>query len=187
MGKNLNSNANNIVFIDRDGVIIEEVFRQDGTFGSIRKLEDLVLKAGILELCSFFQIHGIQTIAVSNQPDLGRNLVDEEFVYKVNNFLLKRLNLNYFLWCPHTELDNCNCRKPKTEMINFIIDNRKGIRHIFFIGDRDTDMEVSNKLNFIGIHLISKKGFWCQDSSHLHAENLGEIEIIIRNFISQLK
>ena len=184
MGNKVIPSSTNLLFIDRDGVIIDEVLRSDGTFGSIRRIEDFNLLLGIIELFDFLSQENFTTVAVSNQPDICRNLVSCNFVRDVNRKLINILKLNLFLWCPHSDVDDCSCRKPKVGMFKSVLSQTQEFTNIFFIGDRDTDMEVCHNLNFIGIHLILGKRQNCMNNTHFHAKTLMEAKEFIAKKIN---
>ena len=179
MGSKVIPSSRNLLFIDRDGVIIDEVLRSDGTFGSIRQIKDFKILLGVVELFDFLRQENFTTVAVSNQPDIGRKLVSSNFVKDVNHKLINILKLNLFLWCPHSDLDKCSCRKPKVGMFKSVLSQTQEFTNIFFIGDRDTDMEVCRNLNFIGIHLILGSRQNCMNNTHFHAKTLMEAKEFI--------
>ena len=57
-------------------------------------------------------------------------------------------------YCPHNDKDNCNCKKPKTGMIDAALkDYNIDIKNSFYIGDSYSDYNLAKKfnMNFYGI------------------------------------
>ena len=178
MGEKITLNPKSLVFIDRDGVLIDEVTREDGTFGSIRLISDFKLKSGVKNFFKFLNKLNVFTVIVSNQSDINKGFISNEFVTKVNRFLIELLNINMALWCPHQISDSCNCRKPKIGMFEQFITKEIKLKNIYFIGDRISDMEVAEKLEIVGIHFITNS-LNCNDK-HFHAKNFNEITQLIK-------
>ena len=70
--------------------------------------------------------------------------------------LLKKegIDILKIYYCPHNDLDKCNCKKPKTGMItNALNDFDIDLTESFYIGDNYNDFELAKKvgLDFYGI------------------------------------
>ena len=64
-----------------------------------------------------------------------------------------RIDKIYF--CPHLEKDNCNCRKPKTGMIeNAIIDFPSiNIKKAYLVGDSSSDIQAGEKIGIKSVRV----------------------------------
>jgi D-glycero-D-manno-heptose 1,7-bisphosphate phosphatase len=61
-------------------------------------------------------------------------------------------------YCPHNDLDGCNCKKPKTGMIDMALkDFEIDLSNSFYVGDSYSDYELAQKFNldFYGIRGIN--------------------------------
>ena len=84
MGKPVSRRSKKLVFFDRDGVILKEVIRSDGTKGSIRLEKEFEYLADVKETFKFCKDSDFFTVLASNQPDISRKLVSSGFVKKIN-------------------------------------------------------------------------------------------------------
>ncbi len=105
------------VFLDRDGVIIEdradyvkswqEVQFIPAAFGAIRKLTEV----------------GIPTIIITNQSAVGRGIITQDFVEKLHTRMLEQIEaaggrIDAVYFCPHNPTEqSCMCRKPLPGML----------------------------------------------------------------------
>ena len=89
MGKPISRSSKKLVFFDRDGVILKEVIRADGTKGSIRLEKEFEYWAYVKETFKFCDDSDFFTVLASNQPDISRKLVSSDFVKKINETILE--------------------------------------------------------------------------------------------------
>ena len=74
--------------------------------------------------------------------------ISKKFVIKINNFIKKKLNLDKVYVCYHDDHHNCNCRKPKTEMIISAAKNWKiNIKESILVGDRKKILAIDTALD----------------------------------------
>lgn len=154
---------NPAVFLDRDGVINEEV-------GYLDSLEKLKIIPGAYEAIRLINASGMKAVVISNQAGVAKGLFTEEFVRETNDFLQKRLRqqgayIDKFYFCPHHPTEGmepyrriCDCRKPAPGMLlkaaqELDIDLKKS----YFVGDRFRDMEAAKKVEIKGI--LVKTGY----------------------------
>jgi len=132
-----------VVFLDRDGVINEEV-------GYLHKIEDFKFINGVNSSCNYFLSLGFQIIVVTNQSGIARGKYKEEDFHKLNkwmlhNFLQNNVRILDVFFCPHAPEDNCLCRKPKPGL--FINAKEKydiDMKNSWMIGDKEADIEAAN-------------------------------------------
>ncbi len=60
---------------------------------------------------------GFVVIATTNQPDLSRGLQSRRELDRMHAILSAALPLDDILVCPHDEVDDCPCRKPKPGLL----------------------------------------------------------------------
>jgi imidazoleglycerol-phosphate dehydratase/histidinol-phosphatase len=143
-----------ILFIDRDGTIIEEP--HDQQVDSLRKLRLLphVIPA-LLEL----QKSGYRLVLVSNQDGLGTASFPEPHFREPQDFLRTLLasqgiTFDAEFFCPHFPADGCDCRKPRTGLLtDFLATHRVDATDSYVIGDRDTDMQLAANLGLEGLRV----------------------------------
>jgi len=132
-----------VVFLDRDGVINEEV-------GYLHKIKDFKFIDGVTKSCNYFLSLGYQIIVVTNQSGIGRGLYKEEDFHILNQWMLDKFQqegvriLDVF-FCPHGPNDDCYCRKPKPGL--FLDAKEKhdaDMNKSWMIGDKEADIEAAN-------------------------------------------
>lgn len=127
-----------VIILDRDGVILCHVEKY------ILKKEDVSFIPGSIEAIQQLLRRGIKIAVVSNQSPISRKLVNQEFVSATNSFIKATIgceNKIKFYICPHTDKDNCFCRKPKNGLIKQVmVDYGVESDECWLIGDADTDI-----------------------------------------------
>jgi len=133
---------NKALFLDRDGIINEVVFREKKHV-SPRTFKEFKLKKGIQKFLQKVKKSGFLTIIVTNQPDIARGLMKPDELKKMHNFIEKELPIDEIFCCPHNDSDNCSCRKPKPGML---IESAKkwqiDLKNSFIVGDSRKDMDA---------------------------------------------
>jgi len=152
-----------VVFLDRDGVINEEV-------GYLHKIKDFKFIDGVIESCNYFLSLGYQIIIVSNQSGIARGIYTEEDFHLVNNWMLKELKqrgieiLDVF-FCPHGPDDDCYCRKPKPGLFNDAkFKHNINMNSSWMIGDKETDIQAANNAG-ISQTILVRSGHKIDESS----------------------
>lgn len=104
------------IFLDRDGVIIEN--REN----YVRSCDDVVLIPAALAALRNAYDSVFKIILVTNQSVIGRGLITMEQADEINHYVKAQVTnsggrLDGIFMCPHTPLDNCNCRKPRPGLL----------------------------------------------------------------------
>jgi D-glycero-D-manno-heptose 1,7-bisphosphate phosphatase len=136
------------VFLDRDGVINEVIFRNENTLKPIApwSMEEFSLLSGIK--CPLLNLKKLEfkLFVVTNQPDIAKGVIDHSFVTKVNEVISREFPIDEIRVCPHVDLDGCECRKPKSGMILSLAKKWNiDCQNSFLIGDSWRDMEAGKK------------------------------------------
>jgi D-glycero-D-manno-heptose 1,7-bisphosphate phosphatase len=130
------------VFLDRDGVINEATVR-DGKPYPPRDLSELKIIDGVPEALARLKGCGFDLLVVTNQPDIARGNTDASDVAAIHDALREALPLDAIYICPHDDTDGCDCRKPKTGMIDRAAQERNiDLRRSVVVGDRWRDIEM---------------------------------------------
>ncbi|HNZ65384.1 MAG TPA: HAD family hydrolase [Smithella sp.] len=148
---------NRAVFLDRDGVINEEV-------GYLDSLDKLKVMPGAYEAVRLINASGMKAVVISNQSGVARGLLTEAFVQETNDSLQRDLLqrgafIDNFYYCPHHPSEGvepyrriCNCRKPAPGMLlQAAQDLNIDLTRSYFVGDRFIDMETARKVGVKGI------------------------------------
>lgn len=100
------------VLFDRDGTLVRDVPYN----GDPAKVEPL---PGAVAALSRLRAAGVPVGVVSNQSGVGRGLLDDDDVRRVNA-RIEHLLGPFDVWqiCPHDPDDGCGCRKPAPGLVN---------------------------------------------------------------------
>ena len=137
-----------ILFIDRDGTIIEEP--ADEQIDSFEKLK--FVEGVIRNLVFIRQRLDFELVMVSNQDGLGTEAFPEDTFWPVQNFILQTLKgegveFDDILIDPHFPEDNAPTRKPNTGLVEKYMNNPDyDIANSYVIGDRDTDRQFAKNI-----------------------------------------
>lgn len=133
------------VFLDRDGVINQTIFRR-GKPRAPYTLEEFSFLPGVPEAIDFLKDEGFLIIVVTNQPDVARGWVSKDAVDLVNNFVKEHLGVLEVRACFHTEHDGCECRKPAPGMlVEAAASHQIDLSQSFMVGDRMSDIEAGKR------------------------------------------
>ncbi len=149
---------NGAFFLDRDGTInFDRVY--------INNPELMELIEGAARAIKRIKDHGYKVFVVTNQSGIARGLISPDALplinRRLNNLLLQKAqtSIDDFLICPHHEDENCECRKPKTKLMENIA-KAQGIdlKKSFFIGDKLSDVEAGLNIGATSILVRTGKG-----------------------------
>lgn len=137
-----------IAFLDRDGALI---FEPQDTF-QIDGLEKLQILDGVIKGLQNLIKQGFKLVMISNQNGVGTpSFPTEDFEIPQNKFLeiLKENGIEFYkiFVCPHFPEDNCECRKPKTALVDEFLKNEDiDFENSFMYGDRETDRKFAENI-----------------------------------------
>lgn len=144
------------IFLDRDGVINEVLFRGGNNDKPIApwEMDEFKLIPGTKKPLEKFHQMGFLLFVVSNQPDIAKGFVKFNTVKKMNDIVLNELPIDEIIVCSHIDSDNCNCRKPKPGMIISLAKKWDiNLLNSFLIGDNWKDIEAGKKAGCMTILL----------------------------------
>jgi D-glycero-D-manno-heptose 1,7-bisphosphate phosphatase len=142
------------VFLDRDGTLIEEKHY-------LKELNDIILFKDTASSIGKLNQKSILAIMVSNQSGVARGYYSNNQVQALNKhmdelLISKNAHIDGFYYCSH-HIDgiipeytlDCNCRKPKTGMIEqAIIDFPQiDLARSYVVGDKICDIQLGQNFN----------------------------------------
>lgn len=146
------------VFLDRDGVVNQMIYSA-GKFDSPKRVSQVKLVDGIVEVIIWLNKKKIPVIEVTNQPDVALEKYDwktlEEIEKKIHNLLNKKgVKINKIYRCLHHPKSNltdlkidCECRKPKSGMLIQAADELNlDLQGSVILGDNVTDMKAGKNV-----------------------------------------
>lgn len=161
------------VFIDRDGTLLDEPKTEIiNTWDKFKVKNEIRCLAKLPSEYKLF--------IISNQEGINEGKLGQKFYDETNQKLLIALKkfgvkIESIYTCPHAIKENCNCRKPKTGLIeqankDFQIAKRKS----WVIGDRTSDIVLAQTSGMKSIFIKSKFHALDDIKSNFVAENLCE-------------
>lgn len=154
---------NKIVFLDRDGVINEEV-------GYLSSIHDLRLISGAEKAIALLNGFGFDVVVVTNQSGVARGFFEEEQVQAIHEELNRRLaasgaRVAGWYYCPHHPTEGrvpynmpCDCRKPGSGLVKRACKElRLKPQVIFVVGDTWRDMELA--MNVHAVPVLVRTGY----------------------------
>ena len=167
-----------ILFIDRDGTLIEEPADEQ-----IDSFDKLKFTKGVFKNLGFIRQHlDFKFVMVSNQDGLGTDSFPEETFWPVHRFILQTLEgegitFDDQLIDRHFPEDHSPMRKPGTGMLKDYLNNPEyDIENSFVIGDRDSDRQLAENIGCKAL-ILGKEGMtWDKIAEILFAgERIAEI------------
>ena len=160
-----------ILFIDRDGTLIEEPADEQ-----IDAFEKLKFTKGVFRNLHFIREHtDFEFVMVSNQDGLGTEAFPENTFWPVHNFILQTLEsegitFDEILIDRHFPEDNAPTRKPNTGLVEKYMNNPEyDIANSYVIGDRETDRQFAKNIGCKALILSDEGMSWDKISELLFA------------------
>ena len=167
-----------ILFIDRDGTLIEEPHDEQ-----IDSFEKLKFTDGVFRNLGFIRSRlDFEFVMVSNQDGLGTASFPEDTFWPVHNFILQTLKgegitFDDILIDRHFPDDNAPNRKPNTGLVEkYIADPGYDIANSYVIGDRETDRAFARNIGCKSLILTDEGMSWDKIAELLFAgERIAEV------------
>jgi imidazoleglycerol-phosphate dehydratase/histidinol-phosphatase len=146
--------AVSVLFLDRDGTLIEEPEDQQvDALGKIRLVPGVI--PALLQLAG----HGYRFVMVSNQDGLGtKSFPTMNFEqcqeHMLGLFSSQGIHFDQIFICPHLPDAGCECRKPRAGLLTgYLAATDIDRQRSAVIGDRHTDLELAEKIGVRGLLL----------------------------------
>ncbi len=173
------------VFLDRDGVLNEEN-------GFVTSCDDLKIYEYSKRCVDEFRALGFIVIVITNQSGIARGLYTEEILREINEKVKKETAVDDIYYCPHYPdgsvpkySRSCNCRKPKTGLIQracreYDID----LSRSFMVGDRDSDIKTGQNAGIKTI--LVRTGYGLEDEKKeiepdYVCDDLRDVVLLLKN------
>lgn len=147
--KKLNPKKDKAIFVDIDGTLIEEV-------PDIKNAGDVKLLPFAGESIQMLN-KDFLIIAITNKSSIEKGYCSEEELAKIFRKIKKELSaykarVDKVYYCPHREESDCQCRKPKTQLIfNSLKEFGKiDLNKSWLIGDKSRDIQLGINLKNLG-------------------------------------
>lgn len=147
-----------LVILDRDGVINYD------SADYIKSADEWRPIPGSLEAIARLNQAGYRVVVASNQSGLARGLFTPDDLTEIHVKMLRQLTevggtIEAIFFCPHSEEDNCTCRKPKAGLLHDIA-SRLGISlsNVLMVGDALRDLQAAISSGARPILVLTGKG-----------------------------
>jgi D-glycero-D-manno-heptose 1,7-bisphosphate phosphatase len=104
------------VFLDRDGVINANIERA-GRPVAPTTLDEFRILPGVEDAVRRLRAAGYLIIIVTNQPDVATGMTPRATVDAMHDVVRAKVAPDDIKVCFHTDVDKCNCRKPKPGLL----------------------------------------------------------------------
>ena len=145
------------VFLDRDGVINEEV----GYLNHISRLK-LIRRVGYA--LKKLKDAGFKLIVITNQSGVAKGYFPLVLIDEIHKRIQRRLKkykvqIDDFFVCTHSPEENCSCRKPKPGLVLSAVEKHNiDLERSYLIGDKAIDIELTFNLGIKGILVLTGYG-----------------------------
>lgn len=147
-----------LIVLDRDGVIN---FDSDEYIKSPDEWKPI---PGSLEAIARLTQLGYHIVVATNQSGVGRGLFDMDMLNSIHDKMSKSVihaggRIDAVFFCPHTNMDKCDCRKPRAGML---IDIGKrfntDMEEVPVVGDALRDLQAAATVGAQPILVLTGKG-----------------------------
>ena len=161
-----------LAILDRDGVI---------NFDS-----DLYIKSpaewrpipGSIEAIARLNQNGYRVAVATNQSGIGRGLFDMATFNAINDKMMEMVfrqggRIDALFFCPHTAVEQCNCRKPRTGLFEEIGARfHAELKGVPCVGDSLKDLQGAEAVGAQPILVLTGKGRKTQEEGGLPKKTL---------------
>jgi len=186
-----------LIVLDRDGILNKLLIDSIGNSDSPMSVSQVEIFPWIPTALKQLNDMGFGLVIATNQPAWAKGKVELETLNQVHNYIVMRAEskgakiLSSHI-CLHRSEDYCECRKPKTGLLQEAFDSNAEftISGSWMVGDRATDIMAGNSFKL--------KTAWLKynvvDDSSIDVNMLNEINLIpnyigddLRDFIKFIK
>jgi D-glycero-D-manno-heptose 1,7-bisphosphate phosphatase len=147
-----------LIILDRDGVI-----NQDSA-AFIKSPDEWRPIAGSLNAISRLNQAGFHVIVATNQSGIGRGFLDMAALNAIHDKMHRALaqagaRVDAIFFCPHAGNDHCNCRKPRTGMLEDIARRlNTSLTGVPMVGDSLRDIQAAAAVHALPLLVLTGKG-----------------------------
>ena len=161
-----------LVILDRDGVINHDSDQY------IKSPDEWRPIPGSLAAIARLNQAGYRVVVATNQSGVGRGLFETDTLIAIHDKMLKALTqvggrIDAIFFCPHTNADNCDCRKPKPGLLKEIAGRYNvDLTGVPAIGDSLRDLQVAAAVGAQPMLVLTGKGRKTVDDPALPPDTL---------------
>ena len=161
-----------LVILDRDGVIN---FDSDQYIKSPSEWRPI---PGSIEAIARLNQNGYRIAVATNQSGIGRGLFDMATLNAMNDKMMELVfrqggRIDALFFCPHTAAEDCNCRKPRTGMLEEIAARfHTELKGVPSVGDSLKDLQAAETVGAQPILVLTGKGTRTRDDGGMPKKTL---------------
>jgi D-glycero-D-manno-heptose 1,7-bisphosphate phosphatase len=161
-----------LAILDRDGVI-----NYDSEHYIKSPLEWRPIP-GSIEAIARLNQNGYRIAVATNQSGIGRGLFDMATLNAINDKMMELVfrqggRIDALFFCPHTAVEECNCRKPRTGMLEEIaVRFHTELKGVPCIGDSLKDLQAAEAVGGQPILVLTGKGAKTKEAGGLPKKSL---------------
>ena len=147
-----------LIILDRDGVI-----NHDSDL-YIKSPDEWKPIAGSLDAIARLNQWGYRVVVATNQSGIGRGLFEMDTLNAIHDKMIKAAaqaggRIDAVFFCPHTNADKCDCRKPKSGMFEEIATRYNAeLEGVPSIGDSLRDLKAAEAVGAQPMLVLTGKG-----------------------------
>lgn len=143
-----------LVIFDRDGTLVKAMPRGE----YLLRLSQLEILPGAWEVLQAAHTHGYEVAVATNQPQIGKELLDQKTLEVIHAVMQDRLDwmIDRIFVCPHANYEaGCLCRKPRPGMLIEAMNAfRATPQETIMIGDTDKDVKAGQAVRCRTIFIV---------------------------------
>jgi D-sedoheptulose 7-phosphate isomerase len=176
---------NRAVFLDRDGIVNNVIFRE-GRPGSPRSLGEFQVKPECVELVKKLRENRFKIFIVTNQPDVGDGLCSEAEVDRMHKFIADQIGIDGIAAC-YSHDNSDPRRKPNPKMITDIIESESiDPNQSYMVGDSIKDVGAGKNAGITTILLQTEYNIDAHGSADYNCLTFTEMATVItESFVSK--
>ena len=161
-----------LAILDRDGVIN---FDSDQYIKSPAEWRPI---PGAIEAIARLNQNGYRVAVATNQSGIGRGLFDMATLNAINDKMMEMVfrqggRIDALFFCPHTAAEACNCRKPRTGMLEEIAARfHVELKGVPCIGDSLKDLQAAEAVGAQPVLVLTGKGMKTREDGGLPRKTL---------------
>ncbi len=175
-----------LVVLDRDGVI-----NLDGD-PIIESPDDWHAIPGSLEAIARLTQAGVHIAVATNQSGLARNIITLDTLHAIHQRMHQAVReaggqIDVVVFCPHSDANECACRKPKPGMLYQINDHLDlDLSQVPVVGDSLRDIQAAMAANARPVLVKTGKGQQTRDEHGLdHVPCFNDLAAFVDDYLSK--